>query len=283
MRNYIDCHTHTRFSVDSDADIIGMIEKAMSLGLSAYAVTDHCECNRWYSEEHYPDETTYRYFDFGRDFENSVTAVTKLKEKYDGKLNLICGVEMGQGNQVPEIAEKIVSDKRLDFVIGSMHQLPKTEDFAFIEYDKMTVEEMEKLLEKYFMEVYNLSKWGKFDILGHLTYPLRYIEDKGNIKVDMSRYEEIIREIFKTIIYNGKGIEINTSGLRQKYGKPFPEYRFVKMYKELGGEILSVGSDAHTVADLGKGVADGAEIAKQAGFKYLCFFKERKPQFLIIE
>ncbi len=283
MRNYIDCHTHTRFSVDSDADIIGMIEKAMSLGLSAYAVTDHCECNRWYSEEHYPDETTYRYFDFGRDFENSVTAVTKLKEKYDGKLNLICGVEMGQGNQVPEIAEKIVSDKRLDFVIGSMHQLPKTEDFAFIEYDKMTVEEMEKLLEKYFMEVYNLSKWGKFDILGHLTYPLRYIEDKGNIKVDMSRYEEIIREIFKTIIYNGKGIEINTSGLRQKYGKPFPEYRFVKMYKELGGEILSVGSDAHTVADLGKGVADGAEIAKQAGFKYLCYFKERKPQFLIIE
>ena len=283
MRNYIDCHTHTRFSVDSDADIIGMIEKAMSLGLSAYAVTDHCECNRWYSEEHYPDETTYRYFDFGRDFENSVTAVTKLKEKYDGKLNLICGVEMGQGNQVPEIAEKIVSDKRLDFVIGSMHQLPKTEDFAFIEYDKMTVEEMEKLLEKYFMEVYNLSKWGKFDILGHLTYPLRYIEDKGNIKVDMSRYEEIIREIFKSIIYNGKGIEINTSGLRQKYGKPFPEYRFVKMYKELGGEILSVGSDAHTVADLGKGVADGAEIAKQAGFKYLCFFKERKPQFLIIE
>ena len=99
----------------------------------------------------------------------------------------------------------------------------------------------------------------------------------------MSRYEEIIREIFKTIIYNGKGIEINTSGLRQKYGKPFPEYRFVKMYKELGGELISVGSDAHTVADLGKGVADGAEIAKQAGFKYLCFFKERKPQFLIIE
>lgn len=283
MRNYIDCHTHTRFSVDSDADIIGMIEKAMSLGLSAYAVTDHCECNRWYSEEHYPDETTYRYFDFGRNFENSVTAVTKLKEKYDGKLNLICGVEMGQGNQVPEIAEKIVSDKRLDLVIGSIHQLPKTEDFAFIEYDKMTVEEMEKLLEKYFMEVYNLSKWGKFDILGHLTYPLRYIEDTGNVKVDMSRYEEIIREIFKSIIYNGKGIEINTSGLRQKYGKPFPEYRFVKMYKELGGEIISVGSDAHTVADLGKGVADGAEIAKQAGFKYLCFFKERKQQFLIIE
>ena len=283
MRNYIDCHTHTQFSVDSDADIIGMIERAMELGLSAYAVTDHCECNRWYSEEHYPDETTYRYFDFGRDFENSVSAVTKLKVQYDGKINLLCGVEMGQGNQVPEIAETIVNDSRLDLVIGSMHQLPKTEDFAFIEYEKMTEDEMKKLLERYFLEVFNLCKWDKFDILGHLTYPLRYIEDKGNVKIDMGPYEDIIREIFKVIIHNGKGIEINTSGLRQKYGKPFPEFRFVKMYRELGGEIISIGSDAHTVNDLGKGVADGAEIAKQAGFKYLCYFKERKPQFLNID
>lgn len=90
--NLIDCHTHTEFSVDSEADINGMIERAIELGLSAYAITDHCECNRWYSQEHYPGVTIYPYFDFGRDYENSVSAVTKLKEKYDGKLNLICGL-----------------------------------------------------------------------------------------------------------------------------------------------------------------------------------------------
>ena len=83
--NLIDCHTHTQFSVDSDADISEMIEKACLLGLAAYAVTDHCECNRWYSEDHYPDEDTYRYYDFGTDFENSVSAVTSLKEKYSGR------------------------------------------------------------------------------------------------------------------------------------------------------------------------------------------------------
>ncbi|MCM1328038.1 MAG: histidinol-phosphatase HisJ family protein [Ruminococcus sp.] len=280
--NLIDCHTHTQFSVDSEADITEMIEKAVSLGLAAYAVTDHCECNRWYSAEHYPDEDTYRYYDFGRDFENSVSAVTELKEKYGGKLNLICGVEMGQATHDYGIAEKIVSDSRVDFVIGSMHQLPKTEDFAFMDYGKMSPKDIADLAERYFLEINKLCKWGKFDVLGHLTYILRYMEGEGGVKVDMSPYEEIIRDSFKLLIQNGKGIEINTSGLRQKYGDVFPSLYWVKIFKEMGGEVLSLGSDAHTAEDLGKGIAEGAEIAKAAGFEYLCYFKERKPNFIKI-
>ncbi|MCM1023663.1 MAG: histidinol-phosphatase HisJ family protein [Prevotella sp.] len=280
--NLIDCHTHTQFSVDSEADITEMIEKAISLGLAAYAVTDHCECNRWYSADHYPDEDTYRYYDFGRDFENSVSAVTELKEKYGGKLNLICGVEMGQATHDYGIAEKITSDSRVDFVIGSMHQLPKTEDFAFMDYGKMSPKDIAGLAERYFLEINKLCKWGKFDVLGHLTYILRYMEGKGGVKVAMSPYEEIIRDSFKLLIQNGKGIEINTSGLRQAYGQTFPSLYWVKIFKEMGGEVLSLGSDAHTAEDLGKGIAEGAEIAKAAGFEYLCYFKERKPNFIKI-
>lgn len=280
--NLIDCHTHTQFSVDSEADINGMIEKACRLGLAAYAVTDHCECNRWYSEEHYPNEDTYRYFDFGRDFENSVSAVTKLKEKYGNKLNLLCGTEMGQATHDFSIAEKIVSDSRLDFVIGSMHQLPQTEDFAFINYKDYSSDEIYKLIERYFNEVNKLCKWGKFDILGHLTYTLRYIQGDYGIDIDISEFDEIIADSFRKLIQNGCGIEINTSGLRQSYGKTFPSLKYVKMYRELGGEIISIGSDAHTIEDLGKGVSDGAEIARQAGFRYLCYFKRRKPVFIEI-
>lgn len=99
----------------------------------------------------------------------------------------------------------------------------------------------------------------------------------------MSAHEEMIREIFRTIINNGKGIEINTSGLRQPYGKALPDLRWVKLYRELGGEILSLGSDAHCTADLGKNLADGAEIALEAGFNQLCYFKERKPHFIDIK
>lgn len=278
----IDCHTHTQFSVDSDADISEMIEKACRLGLAAYAVTDHCECNRWYSEDHYPDEDTYRYYDFGDDFENSVSAVTKLKGKYSGKLNLICGVEMGQATHDFDIAEKIVSDSRLDFVIGSMHQLPKTEDFAFIEYDKISPKDIYDLAERYFLEINKLCKWGKFDVLGHLTYILRYIKGSAGIDLDISPFDEIIADSFKALIEKGKGIEINTSGLRQKYGDVFPSLKYVRLFRKMGGEILSVGSDAHCTADLGKGIREGAEIAREAGFANLCFFKERKPVFIKI-
>ena len=280
--NLIDCHTHTQFSVDSDADISEMIEKACLLGLAAYAVTDHCECNRWYSEDHYPDEDTYRYYDFGTDFENSVSAVTSLKEKYSGRFNLICGVEMGQATHDFDIAEKIVSDSRVDFVIVSMHQLPKTEDFAFIEYDKMSRQDIYGLAERYFLEINKLCKWGKFDVLGHLTYILRYINGTAGINLDINTFDEVIADSLKTLIEKGKGIEINTSGLRQKYGDVFPSLKYVKLFRELGGEILSIGSDAHTVADLGSGITEGAKVALEAGFKYLCYFKERKPNFLKI-
>ncbi len=280
--NYIDCHTHTQFSVDSEADIIQMIERACELGLAAYAITDHCECNRWYSEEHYPDEDFYRYFNFGKDFENSVSAVTSLKEKYEGKLNLICGIEMGQATHELEVADIILGDNRLDFIIGSMHQLPQTEDFALIDYTGYTESDIYNLLERYFTEIYKLCKWGKFDVLGHLTYTLRYIKGNFGFDADITRYDEIIAESFRELVHNGCGIEINTSGLRQNYGDTFPSLKYVKLFRELGGEILSIGSDAHSVEDLGKGVAKGAEIAKAAGFNHLCYFKQRKPVFIEI-
>lgn len=281
--NLIDCHTHTQFSVDSEADINECIKRACSLGLAAYAITDHCECNRWYSEEHYPDETTYQFFDFGKDFENSVSAVTKLKEEYAGKIELICGTELGQATHDYEVAERVVSDSRLDFVLGSMHQLPKTEDFCFIDYSEYTLEGIYGLAERYFAEIYKLCKWGKFDVLAHLTYFMRYLKCKAGIDIDISRFDGIIAESFKLLIQNGKGIEINTSGIRQGFGATFPDLKYVKMYRELGGEIVSVGSDSHTVNDIGANVADGAELAKAAGFRYLAYFRQRKPQFINID
>lgn len=276
----IDCHTHSTNSPDGFSSPENMIKTAVEMNYAAYALTDHCEVNRWFSIEHYGAAPNgYDTYDFGADFEKSMKENTVLKEKYAGKINFLCGIELGQATHDFGLSEAIVKDKRLDFVIGSMHQLPDNDDFAFIDFSKHSVPE---LLEKYYNEVYKLCKWGKFDVLGHLTYTLRYIEGDNGIKVDMSPYEEIIRESFKVLIENGKGIEINTSGLRQNYGQTFPNLYWVKMFKDMGGEVLSLGSDAHKTEDLGKGIADGAEIAKAAGFEYLCYFKERKPNFIKI-
>ena len=276
--NLIDCHSHTKNSPDGSNTVREMCEKAIELGLYAYGISDHCETNCFYEKSYYsiiPNE--FDDYDFKSRFESSIAEITSAKEEFDGKLNLLCGIELGQANQDFDAAEKIVSDKRLDYVIGSVHNLTGFADFAFLYYPH---ENKEHLMEAYYKEMLGISKWGKFDILGHLTYPLRYMEGEQGFKINMSPYEEIIREIFTVLAQNGKGIEINTSGLRQKYGKTFPDLHYLKLFKECGGEIVSLGSDSHCVADLGKGIKDGCLIAKEAGFENLCYFKNRKPVFV---
>ena len=182
-----------------------------------------------------------------------------------------------------EFAEEIASDKRLDFIIGSHHQNKGKDDFYWIEYKNMDLSQTYALLDDYFKEMLEMCKWGKLDVLGHLTYPLRYIQGDCGIQIDLSPYDEIIREIFCTLIQKGKGIEINVSGLRQKYGKPLPDLGYVKLYRSLGGEILTIGSDAHCTADIGRDISAGVEMAQAAGFKYLTYFKKHEPKFIKIE
>lgn len=279
--NLMDCHSHTTNSPDAHNSVEEMCQRAMEIGLYAYTITDHCEVNRFYGVEHYTDTPNeYDTYHFDIDFEKSMSENTLYKEKLEGKLRFFSGIELGQATFDIPLADKIVSDKRLDFVIGSMHQIPDADDFAFIDYNKYNPAE---LMERYFDEILKLCRWGGFDVLGHLTYTLRYMEGEKGIKVDMSRYDEKIRECFKILVENGKGIEINTSGLRQKYGKTFPTLEYIKMFKEMGGEIITVGSDSHRVSDLGKGIKEGLQLAKEAGFKHICCFKERKPVFVDIE
>lgn len=279
----IDCHTHTQFSVDSEADLGMCAERADRLGLAAYAVTDHCECNSWYPAEHYSDgddmHDSYRYKDC---FLDSVAAVTALKEKYNGKFNLICGVEMGQPQAAPEAAAFINADERVDFIIGSLHQIRGEKDFYYIDYMDLGADKIYDLLERYFTELNEMCRTNCFDVLGHLTYCLRYMKQRHGIEPDISRFDDIIANSFRTLAQNGKGIEINTSGLRQGFGETFPNLRYTKLFREMGGEIISVGSDAHTAEDIGKNVRDGIEIAKAAGFTRIAYFKKRQPQFIAI-
>ncbi len=283
--NLIDCHTHTQYSVDSEADIICCIERAKELGLAAYAITDHCECNAWYPEDFYkenkPDKVDH--FNYRADFLGSVAAVTELKEKYAGKLNLICGVELGQMAHDREAADTALSDERLDFVIGSVHQVMNEKDFYYIDYLNMQENEIYELLERYFREIYDVCKDGKADVIGHITYCLRYMKQRHGICPDISRFDEIIAESFRELVKHGKGIEINTSGLRQGFGDTFPDMKYLKMFRELGGEVLSIGSDAHVPEDIGKNISDAEEMAKAAGFSRVCYFRKRQPIFINID
>lgn len=280
----LDMHTHSSFSPDAEDSAEAMCLRAAELGLSVYALTDHCDVNFWYPVEYYfgdrEDVTDAMMYGAGKYALDSIAEQVVLREKFRGKLDIIVGVEMGQPMQDKEKAAELSNDERLDFIIGSHHMNAGVDDFYYLDYSKMTDSEIDALLKDYFLQTLDMCRFADIDVLGHLTYPLRYICGEHGRNVDISSYDEIIREIFKTLISRGKGIEINTSGLRQKYGRTFPDFETLKLYCELGGEILTIGSDAHKTADLGKGIHEGIELAKAAGFEYAAYFKRHDPQFL---
>ncbi len=275
-----DMHSHSSISFDGKNSPAEMCERAVQLGLSAYALTDHVECNFWLPRSEYENTNDYDAYDYRSRFAMARNTMPELKERYKGRLELLFGCELGQATQARSAAEEVWAAKELDLLIGSLHQVRKHDDFYFINLVNMPQDELEKLLKDYYYELVELACTADFDVMGHITYPLRYIIGEAGRSVDISENDEIIEQIFKELISRGKGIEINTSGLRQKYGKTMPDLKYVKMYRQLGGEILTLGSDSHCVEDLGKGIAEGIEIAKQAGFKYTAYFKQRKAQFL---
>ena len=270
----LDCHMHTLFSPDAKNSTEEMVKRAEELGLEVCGISDHCECNRFYNQEHYVSIERGQYGNKEL-AEKSLKSILECKEKTKGHIKLLAGVELGQATFDKKSAKIITKNKEYDFIIGSMHQAPDMEDFCFLSPSEYDITEA---LHSYFIEIYKMCLEIDFDVLAHLTYPIRYIEGDYKIFIDISRYDEIIEAIFKEIIKKGHALEINTSGLRQKYGKTFPQLNYVKWYKELGGENITFGSDAHCVRDLAYGIDTAEEMAREAGFKYVTYFEKRQPQ-----
>lgn len=259
-----DSHTHSSQSPDGENSLREMAERAEELGILHYTVTDHLEINKFYDEE-FPYEEPVR---------QSSVLLPKLIEEYRGRIDIHYGVELGQPVHDYKLTQRMLDSYDFEFIIGSCHMVKGWDDFYYLDYNKT---DPYYVLGLYFNELLEMAQWGKFDVLGHLTYPLRYIVGDFGIKIDMDRYKNIIEEIFRTLIKNSMGIEVNTSGLRQKIGVTLPDEKYIRMYKKLGGKIITVGSDAHSAEDLGKGIAEGIALIKQCGFENIYYYDHRKP------
>ena len=264
IRMIADCHNHSTQSPDGENTVKEMAQRAVELGIEHYTITDHLEINKFYDEEFLYEEPVR---------ESSVLVPQVIRE-FEGKLDMHYGVELGQPLHDMKLTERMLDSYDYEFIIGSCHMVKGWDDFYYLDYQKT---DPYYLLGLYFDEVLQMAEWGRFDVLGHLTYPLRYIQGDFGIKIDMSRYENIIEEIFRTLVKNGMGIEINSSGLRQKIGVTMPDEHYVSLYKKCGGEIITVGSDAHRASDLGKGIRESIALAKKCGFDKIYYYKNRKP------
>lgn len=268
FKNILDMHIHTDNSPDGNHSTTHMCEIATEKGLRAVTFTDHCEVD-YYKRDSYDKSSFHAFFE-----------VSKAKSAFTGKLLVCNGIELGQPMYDVKMAESIIEKLDYDEVIGSVHNLRGMLDFWFLDY---TQYDTDKLLDEYFDEELLLAKWGKFDTLAHLTYPLRYMVGEHNISVDLSKYMDKIVEVLKLLVEKGKALEINTSGLRQKIGKTMPGAEIVKLFKELGGEFITIGSDAHFAKDIGAGVQEGLQIAVDAGFTHVALYQKRQPVLIKIE
>jgi len=265
-----DYHLHSAFSSDSDADIYKIIESAKSKGLSSICITDHYDMDF----PVFPDEPELT---FDLDTDRYYSYMSKIKEEISDSFDLRIGVELGV---MPEITEKLTnyvhSHPELDFIIASSHLVDgydpyrpeyfigKTDKEAYYRY-------FESILE-------SIKSFTDFNVYGHLDYILRYGKSKAN-NFNILDYYDLFTEIFSILVSNGKGIEINTGSLYRGLDFPHPHTDILKMYKDAGGEIITVGSDAHTPEYVGYGFDIAKELLLAHGFKYYCTFEKQKPVF----
>ena len=132
-------------------------------------------------------------------------------------------------------------------------------------------------MESYFQQLLELVQWGKFNTLAHITYPMRYIVGVYHIPVDIPVYQKKIDEIFRLLIEKEIALELNTSGLRQSLGETLPSRELLQRYYQLGGRLLTIGSDSHNAFDIGKGVREGVALAKEIGFPAYCYYEKKIP------
>lgn len=263
-----DSHVHTDCSRDANDPAMMMCETAARLGLYALTLTDHCECNVYRSES-YDKSIRQSYFE-----------THKAAAVFQRRLRVHTGVEIGQPVQDLSAAEDALDSCKFDFVLASVHNVKDMDDFYSLDYGKVNVADA---LHRYFSEIMETIAWGRFDSLAHLTYPWRYITGEHGIPIGGANYEEEIDAVLEALIKSHKALEINTSGLRQKLGKTLPDLPVLRRYHEMGGRLITIGSDAHRWADVGGGVEEGLFLLHKAGFSHFTVYVQHEPQFLPIE
>lgn len=262
-----DYHVHTEFSFDSKAPMDACVKKAIANGLCEIAFTDHFD--PYAAAPDYPEYDAEGFF----------VKVQKLQAEYAGQISILAGVEAGQAHLYTENVKRLLESHPFDFVIGSVHNVTGDLDLAFQSY---TLANASAWLEKYFLEAAEAAETGLYDVFGHLNYICRYIH-RQKIPINVHDYEDLAVLVLRRIVSLGKGIEINVSPLRDRGGTTLPSIELIRKYKSMGGEIVTVGSDAHMPKYIGVGIKRGLELAKRAGFRYITAFRGRKPEFCRID
>ena len=269
-----DQHTHSNFSTDSEAAPESMVQGAIEKGLNQLTLTDHMDLD-------YPGTTKEDpLFEF--DVEKYFSTLTPLKEKHSDKLYLGIGIELGLRPGRDDLnaqMHQLLANHSFDFVLGSVHLLDNDDPYYESYWQGRTVKD---ILCKYFNDMLtSIKEYDNFDSLGHLDYLIRYIPSScGRKTYSYKEYAEVIDEIFKLLISKNKALEINTAGLIKGLPCFHPKLNVLKRYLELGGELLTIGSDGHSPDKIAAEFAKTEELLKSLNVPGYYVYKKRKAEFV---
>lgn len=264
-----DSHVHSCHSHDSKQTIEQICRTAIDKGLRGVAITDHVDM--WFVETR----------DTVRQIKQCIEEVNLLKAQYGDRLTLLQGIEIAETDYDESLAREMLNYTDYDVVIGSVHCV-EFEGFrdGFSEFDfavPLSMEIVMNFLELYFSRLRAMIDAMDFDVLAHLTCPLRYINGRYGRGVNDKLFSPKIDDILKTIIKKGIALEVNTSGIGGYYGNWMPSEWIIARYYELGGRLLTIGSDAHAPEGLANAFEETKSMLRRIGFTEYHYYKKRKP------
>lgn len=268
-----DYHVHTSFSSDSDTPMEEMIKHGINLGLHHICITDHMDLDFPKQYEH----------DFLFDVAAQQAKIDEMNSLYGHQIHIYKGIELGlQPHLGPDLL-KLTSENHFDFIIASTHVVDGMDPYYKEYWTNGKCTDFSEGIRRYYQTTLDsLKAFHDFDVFGHIDYIIRYLPKDQPFTYHSLDYMDILDEILTEIINLGKGIEVNTGGYKAGLGSPNPEASIIRRYKELGGEIITIASDAHTPEYLGYEFNKVADLFTSLGLKYYTIFNDRTPLFLKI-
>ena len=266
-----DGHVHSDCSPRGEDSVISLCEQAVHRGLYGFAVTDSCDCDR-FDEMH-----------FDKRVRESIYCVYKARSVFEDSLVISSGLEIGEPLDNIGKADQIVNAFPFDMIITSLKKFPDGTKLNSVDYSELSETDIIRLLESYYKNLLKLTEWDNFDVLSRLALPMQYINRESLSYFSIRHCDDIIEEILKKLAENGKGLEVNTSALRGQLNMILPPVRYLRIFRELGGEFITIGSGAHSCASLGSDLGEGISLVHEAGFNSYCYYEKRKPVFINID
>lgn len=257
-----DFHIHSDFSMDCKYSMEDMVLEGVRKNMRSLCFTDHIEF-----------QVTEKKIDIAFRTKDYFRKTNQIKYKYLKDIEILAGVEIGMQPHLGEQYNSFINEEPFDFVIMSIHSVKNRDIFfdGFLDKKKP----VEAVLEYYKDILKCVKNFDNYDVLGHIDLIDRYFKNFSLIP-ETKKYIDLVKSIFKIVISSGKGIELNTSGIRYGLKYYHPKIELLKLYKKLGGEIITIGSDAHEPNFVGYDYKKAEKLLRDLGYKYIFIFKDRK-------